>query len=66
MIHDPMVSGTLYAGLAARLADDGQRRRPDLEDNCPEFTTAGDQPGCGDFGASAIRPARAARARPAT
>jgi len=50
MIHDPVVSGTLYAGLQHvwRTKDNGGNQS-DLENNCPEFTTAGNQPGCGDF-----------------
>ena len=40
----------IYAGLQHvwRTKDNGGNQA-DLEANCPEFTTSGDQPGCGDF-----------------
>jgi hypothetical protein len=49
-INDPAVSGTLFVGLdhVWRSKDFGGNQA-DLEANCPEFSTFGDQPGCGDF-----------------
>ena len=50
IIADPVVSGTIFAGLRGvwRTQDWGGDQAF-LEANCPEFTTPGNQPGCGDF-----------------
>jgi len=50
IIADPVVSGTIFAGLRGvwRTQDWGGDQAT-LEANCPEFTTPGNQPGCGDF-----------------
>src|SRR5215471_14314293 len=50
IIADPVVSGTIFAGLRGvwRTQDWGGNQAL-LEANCPEFTTPGNQPGCGDF-----------------
>ena len=50
IIADPVVGGTQFAGLQSvwRTTDNGGDRTY-LEANCPEFTTNGDQPGCGDW-----------------
>src|ERR687887_1271489 len=50
MIADPAVAGTIFVGLTSvwRTQDWGGNQAF-LEANCPEFTTAGNQPGCGDF-----------------
>ncbi|PYI41531.1 MAG: hypothetical protein DMF12_09845 [Verrucomicrobia bacterium] len=47
---DPSVAGTIFVGLTSvwRTQDWGGNQAT-LEANCPEFTTAGNQPGCGDF-----------------
>jgi hypothetical protein len=49
-ISDPAVSGTLFVGLdhVWRTKDFGGDQAT-LEANCPEFTAAGNKPGCGDF-----------------
>jgi hypothetical protein len=49
-IADPVVSGTQFTGLQHvwRTLDNGGDKAT-LEANCPEFTTFGGQPGCGDF-----------------
>ncbi|HEX7627046.1 MAG TPA: hypothetical protein VF379_08300 [Gaiellaceae bacterium] len=49
-INDPAVSGTIFTGLQHvwRTQDFGGNQAY-LEANCPEFTTFGGQPGCGDF-----------------
>ena len=49
-VADPVTSGTLFVGLQSvwRTTDFGGNQA-DLEANCPEFTTAGDNPACGDF-----------------
>ena len=50
IIADPVVSGTIFVGLRGvwRTQDWGGDQAT-LEANCPEFTTPGNQPGCGDF-----------------
>lgn len=50
IIADPTVAGTIFVGLTSvwRTQDWGGDQAT-LEANCPEFTTAGNQPGCGDF-----------------
>jgi hypothetical protein len=50
IIADPVVSGTIFVGLRGvwRTQDWGGNQAL-LEANCPEFTTPGNQPGCGDF-----------------
>src|SRR5438067_2347249 len=50
IIADPAVAGTIFVGLTSvwRTQDWGGNQAT-LEANCPEFTTAGNQPGCGDF-----------------
>jgi hypothetical protein len=49
-IGDPVVSGTSFIGMQSvwRTQDFGGDKAT-LEANCPEFTTAFNQPGCGDF-----------------
>jgi hypothetical protein len=49
-IGDPVKAGTFFVGLQSvwRTQDYGGNQAY-LEANCPEFTTGGDQPGCGDF-----------------
>jgi hypothetical protein len=49
-LMDPAVSGTMYTGLQHvwRTTDNGGSQS-DLEANCPEFTTPGDFPTCGDW-----------------
>jgi len=58
--NDPVVSETIFAGLnhvwrTKTTAATGRSR-----DHMPEFTTPGNQPGCGDFVPLGIRPARVA------
>ncbi len=50
LIADPTVPGTIFVGLTSvwRTQDWGGNQAL-LEANCPEFTTPGNQPGCGDF-----------------
>ena len=50
IIADPMVSGTMFAGLESvwRTKDNGGNRDY-LEANCPEFTTDAADPACGDW-----------------
>jgi len=50
IIADPVVSGTIFVGLRGvwRTQDWGGNQAF-LEANCPEFTTAGNNPACGDF-----------------
>jgi len=50
IIADPFVAGTIFVGEQSvwRTQDWGGDQSY-LEANCPEFTTAGNQPGCGDF-----------------
>lgn len=49
-IGDPVKAGTFFVGLQSvwRTQDYGGNQAY-LEANCPEFTTPGNQPGCGDF-----------------
>ncbi len=50
IIADPFVAGTIFLGEQSvwRTQDWGGSQAY-LEANCPEFTTPGNQPGCGDF-----------------
>jgi hypothetical protein len=50
IIADPLVGGTIYTALRHvwRTKDNGGDQAF-LEANCPEFTTPGDKPTCGDF-----------------
>jgi hypothetical protein len=50
IIADPVVSGTIFVGLRGvwRTQDWGGNQAF-LEANCPEFTTSGADPNCGDF-----------------
>jgi hypothetical protein len=50
IIADPVVSGTIFVGLRGvwRTQDWGGDQTY-LEANCPEFTTSGADPNCGDF-----------------
>ncbi len=50
IIADPVVSGTIFVGLRGvwRTQDWGGDQAY-LEANCPEFTTSGADPACGDF-----------------
>ncbi|HEV2010799.1 MAG TPA: exo-alpha-sialidase [Candidatus Limnocylindria bacterium] len=50
IIADPVVGGTMFVGLEGvwRTKDNGGNR-DFLEANCPEFTTPGDKPVCGDW-----------------
>src|SRR5438445_467760 len=49
-LMDPKVSGSMYTGLQHvwRTLDNGGSQSY-LEANCPEFTTPGDDPACGDW-----------------
>src|SRR5262249_9759736 len=50
IIADPVVAGTIFLGeLGVWRTQDWGGDQAYLEANCPEFTTAGNQPGCGDF-----------------
>jgi len=50
IIPDPVVAGTIFVGeLSVWRTQDWGGDQTYLETNCPEFTTPGDQPGCGDF-----------------
>jgi hypothetical protein len=50
IIADPALAGTIFVGLTSvwRTQNWGGSQAY-LEANCPEFTTPGNQPGCGDF-----------------
>jgi hypothetical protein len=50
IISDPAVAGTIFVGESSvwRTQDWGGNQS-DLELNCPEFTTSGSDPNCGDF-----------------
>jgi hypothetical protein len=50
VINDPKVAGSIYLGLQHvwRTKDWGGNQG-DLEANCPEFSTPGDKPTCGDW-----------------
>jgi hypothetical protein len=50
IIADPFVAGTIFVGeQSVWRTQDWGGDQAFLEANCPEFTTAGDQSGCGDF-----------------
>jgi hypothetical protein len=50
IIADPFVAGTIFVGqLSVWRTQDWGGDQAFLEANCPEFTTAGNQPECGDF-----------------
>jgi hypothetical protein len=50
IIADPVVAGTIFVGeQSVWRTQDWGGDQTFLEANCPEFTTAGNQPGCGDF-----------------
>src|SRR5947208_7105764 len=50
MIADPLVPGTIFLGeQSVWRTQDWGGDQAFLEGNCPEFTTLGNQPGCGDF-----------------
>ena len=50
IIADPSVAGTIFLGeQSVWRTQDWGGDQAFLEANCPEFTTAGNQPGCGDF-----------------
>ncbi|PYL07894.1 MAG: hypothetical protein DME33_08900, partial [Verrucomicrobia bacterium] len=50
IIADPVVAGTIFLGeQSVWRTQDWGGDQTFLELNCPEFTTPGDQPGCGDF-----------------
>ena len=49
-IADPSVGGTMYTGFRhIWRTKDNAGDQAFLEANCPEFTTPGDKPGCGDW-----------------
>jgi hypothetical protein len=50
IIADPFVAGTIFLGeQSVWRTQDWGGDQTFLEANCPEFTTPGNQPGCGDF-----------------
>jgi len=50
MINDPLNAGTIFEGsLSVWRTQDWAGNQAFLEANCPEFTTAGNNPACGDF-----------------
>ncbi len=50
IIADPTVAGTIFVGeQSVWRTQDWGGNQAFLEANCPEFTTAGDDPNCGDF-----------------
>jgi hypothetical protein len=50
IIADPVVAGTIFLGeQSVWRTQDWGGDQAFLEANCPEFTTPGNQPGCGDF-----------------
>jgi len=50
IIADPFVAGTIFLGeQSVWRTQDWGGDQAFLEANCPEFTTPGNQPGCGDF-----------------
>jgi hypothetical protein len=60
IIADPVSAGTIFQGsLSVWRTQDWAGNQAFLEANCPEFTTAGNNPNCGDF--VAIGPAGATR-----
>jgi hypothetical protein len=60
IIADPLSAGTIFQGsLSVWRTQDWAGNQAFLEANCPEFTTSGANPACGDF--VAIGPAGATR-----
>jgi hypothetical protein len=60
IISDPVSAGTIFQGsLSVWRTQDWAGNQAFLEANCPEFTTSGANPACGDF--VAIGPAGATR-----
>ena len=60
IIADPVSAGTIFQGsLSVWRTQDWAGNQAFLEANCPEFTTAGNNPNCGDF--VAIGPTGATR-----
>ncbi len=60
IISDPVSAGTIFQGsLSVWRTQDWAGNQAFLEANCPEFTTSGANPACGDF--LAIGPAGATR-----
>lgn len=50
IIADPAAAGTIFQGsLSVWRTQDWAGNQAFLEANCPEFTTAGNNPACGDF-----------------
>jgi len=50
IIADPLNAGTIFEGsLSVWRTQDWAGNQAFLEANCPEFTTAGNNPACGDF-----------------
>jgi hypothetical protein len=50
IIADPVVGGTIFVGLQGVFrTQDWGGNQAFLEANCPEFTTSGSDPNCGDF-----------------
>ncbi|MFN2541070.1 MAG: exo-alpha-sialidase [Chthoniobacterales bacterium] len=50
IIADPFVAGTIFVGeLSVWRTQDWGGDQTFLETNCPEFTTSGSDPSCGDF-----------------
>jgi hypothetical protein len=50
IIADPLNAGTIFEGsLSVWRTQDWAGNQAVLEANCPEFTTAGNNPACGDF-----------------
>src|SRR5206468_384409 len=50
VIADPLNAGTIFEGsLSVWRTQDWAGNQAFLEANCPEFTTAGNNPACGDF-----------------
>src|SRR5206468_7744895 len=50
IIADPLSAGTIFEGsLSVWRTQDWAGNQAFLEANCPEFTTAGNNPACGDF-----------------
>jgi hypothetical protein len=50
IIADPVSAGTIFEGsLSVWRTQDWAGNQASLEANCPEFTTAGNNPACGDF-----------------
>jgi len=50
IINDPLNAGTIFEGsVSVWRTQDWAGNQAFLEANCPEFTTAGNNPACGDF-----------------